>query len=806
MKILIVDDLEVNLELLEAWLEEGGYEVVSAMNGVEALEILKTDSIDMIISDILMPRMDGYHLCRECKGDDTLRKIPFVFYTATYTDKKDEEFALSLGAERFIVKPEEHKRFMEIIEGVLKDHKKGLLTPSEIPVEKEEAVYLKEYNERLINKLEKKLFDLEKEITERKHAEEMLRRSEHYYRSLLYTLHEDILVIDPDYRITDVNNTFLVTLGIGREDAIGRHCFEVSHGHNESCNRHGEECLLRDVFETGEPRNCRHQHQHADGRKIWVDTLLSPLKDEKGKVTHVIEAMRDVTDVQKAVEALRESEHKYRTLLENLPQKIFSKDTDSVYVSCNENYARDLRIKPEEIKGKTDYEFFPTELAEKYIMDDKRINASGKTEDIEEKYIQDGQEIWVKTVKTPIKDAKGNITGILGVFWDITDVKKLEGQLQQAQKMEAIGTLAGGIAHDFNNILSAIIGYGELTIDDLFDGTDAKANLEEILRASKRARDLVKQILTFSRQMKEERVPLQIHLVVKEALKLLRSSVPATIEIRKNITASGRVMADPTQMHRVVMNLCTNAYHAMREEGGILEVNLSEVDLDSRFASQHPGLTFGPHIRLTVTDTGHGMDRSVMERIFDPYFTTKDKGEGTGLGLSVVHGIVNDYWGAITVYSEPGKGTTFHVYLPRVAEVEEKGQAESPLGGIPTGRERILFIDDNQALVDLGKRMLGRLGYEVVTRTSSIEALELFRAKPDEFDMVITDMTMPNMTGDKLAKEMMKIRPDIPVILCTGFSELISEERAKGLGIRAFVMKPVVKRDMAETVRRVLDE
>ncbi len=200
------------------------------------------------------------------------------------------------------------------------------------------------------------------------------------------------------------------------------------------------------------------------------------------------------------------------------------------------------------------------------------------------------------------------------------------------------------------------------------------------------------------------------------------------------------------------------------------------------------------------------MDRSVMERIFDPYFTTKDKGEGTGLGLSVVHGIVNDYWGAITVYSEPGKGTTFHVYLPRVAEVEEKGQAESPLGGIPTGRERILFIDDNQALVDLGKRMLGRLGYEVVTRTSSIEALELFRAKPDEFDMVITDMTMPNMTGDKLAKEMMKIRPDIPVILCTGFSELISEERAKGLGIRAFVMKPVVKRDMAETVRRVLDE
>jgi CheY-like chemotaxis protein len=264
------------------------------------------------------------------------------------------------------------------------------------------------------------------------------------------------------------------------------------------------------------------------------------------------------------------------------------------------------------------------------------------------------------------------------------------------------------------------------------------------------------------------------------------------------------VMGDPTQIHQVLMNLCTNATHAMREKGGALEVGLEDVDLDADAPVQYPDLKPGPHVRLTVSDTGHGLDPAVMERIFDPYFTTKDKGVGTGLGLAVVHGIVKSHGGTITVYSEVGKGTTFHVLFPRIESVDaEETEVLEPL---PKGDERILFVDDEEALVKIGQQMLERLAYEVVPRTSSIEALEAFRAQPDKFDLVITDQTMPNMTGEMLAKELMGIRPDIPIILCTGYSELISKERAKAMGIREYVMKPLVIRELATTIRKVLDK
>jgi CheY-like chemotaxis protein len=343
--------------------------------------------------------------------------------------------------------------------------------------------------------------------------------------------------------------------------------------------------------------------------------------------------------------------------------------------------------------------------------------------------------------------------------------------------------------------------------------------LEALLKAGARAGDLVQQILSFTRKTAKEFTPIRPHVIAKEALKLLRSSIPAFIEIREEIAACGKIMADPTQIHQVIMNLCTNAYHAMREEGGILEVSLRNVEFGLGIAELEPArgrskiripqleidLNPGSYVRLSVSDTGHGMIPEVMERIFDPYFTTKEKGYGTGLGLSVVHGIVEAHGGAITVDSEPGKGSTFHVYFPKIEEAEEAMEA-GPGGPLPTGTERILFVDDEPALVDLNKQRLERLGYEVVISTSSLEVLELFRAKPDQFDLVITDMTMPKMTGDKLARELMKIRPNIPIILCTGFSERISEEKAKEMGIRAFAMKPLVMRDLAETVRDVLDE
>jgi PAS domain S-box-containing protein len=408
-----------------------------------------------------------------------------------------------------------------------------------------------------------------------------------------------------------------------------------------------------------------------------------------------------------------------------------------------------------------------------------------------------------ETKISPVHNRSGEIVSFVSVNRDVTQEKVLEAQLHQSQRMQSIGTLAGGIAHDFNNILSAIIGYTELTIDYLENGSLPYNNLQEVLEAGERAKGLINQILTFSRQSEQDLKPLQLKLIVKEALKLIRATLPSTIEIHQDLTSDAAILGDQIKIHQVLMNLCTNAGHAMPGKGGMLSVCLSEVELDSSFRIKHFDIKPGPYLKLSISDTGHGMSASLMERIFDPFFTTKEKGKGTGMGLSVVHGIVKSHNGTIHVYSEPGEGSTFNVYLPIIEkQLEQKIRAEKP---IPTGTEHILFVDDEESLINMGKQLLVSLGYDVTTRISSIEALELFKTRPDTFDLVITDLTMPNMTGDELAKQLMAIRSDIPVILCTGFSTRITEEKAKSMGIRAFILKPLIRKDIAETIRKVLD-
>jgi len=404
---------------------------------------------------------------------------------------------------------------------------------------------------------------------------------------------------------------------------------------------------------------------------------------------------------------------------------------------------------------------------------------------------------------SPVINEAGKITNYVAVKRDATEDIRREKQLRQARKMEAIGTLAGGIAHDFNNILSAVIGYSEIALDRIQNDEKLKDHLQEILNAGVRARDLVKQILTFSRQSEQEMQPVKVKLIVKEVLKLLRASLPATIEIRQTIESDGIVMADPTQIHQILMNLCTNAAHAMRQKGGLLSVSLTDLQVTASMADRYPGAAPGPYQVLAVGDTGHGMSADVVEKIFDPFFTTKAKEEGTGMGLSVVDGIVKGHGGLITVESEPGKGTKFQVYFP-IARKSGRLEAEI-IGPLPSGDEHILLVDDEKPLADIGRLMLERQGYRVTTRTSSIEALELFKAKADHFDLVLTDLMMPNMTGLELARELLKIRPDIATILCTGFSENLTEETLHAAGIRALLLKPMTAHELAHAVRKVLD-
>jgi len=406
------------------------------------------------------------------------------------------------------------------------------------------------------------------------------------------------------------------------------------------------------------------------------------------------------------------------------------------------------------------------------------------------------------------------LVGLIHVVRDITDRKnaeqeklKLEYQLRQAYKIESIGTLAGGIAHDFNNILSSIIGFTELALDDLKDekkDTTIADNLQEVYTAGKRAKDLVRQILAFARQSEEEIKPVQVDLITKEVIKFVRSSIPTTIEIKMNIESDSLIMGNATQLHQILMNLCINAAHAMEDEGGILEVGLKDVIINRTSAMAELGLKPAKYIQMKVSDTGVGIPPDIIGSIYDPYFTTKEPGEGTGMGLSMVHGIVESYGGKITVDSTLGEGTVFTIYLPITGERAAHRPYE--FQELPQGTERILFIDDEAPIARMGGQVLERLGYTVSIRTSSVEALELFRSKPNDFDLVISDMTMPNIAGDKLAVELMVIRPDIPVILCTGYSIKISDESAAEIGIKAFAYKPIVKADLAKTVRKVLDE
>jgi PAS domain S-box-containing protein len=565
--------------------------------------------------------------------------------------------------------------------------------------------------------------------------------------------------------------------------------------------------------------NVSKEMEAEDELEKHRDQLEAVVQARTAELTKLNEQLKlEIVERRLAEKVLRESKERYRMVADFTYDWEYWLSPDQDLLYCSPACERITGYRAEEFEKDPDLLLAITHPDDRHRIGryiDDTTSPDHESDEMEFRIVtRSGEVRWIAHVCRRVHSREGASMGRRASNRDITKRKRaeqekeeLEMQLRQAQKMEAIATLAGGIAHDFNNILAIIMGNAEITKLKLTEDSPAKKDIDIVLKAAHRGRDLVNQIVTFSRMIEQKPKPLQIIPLIKQVMKLFRAILPSSVEIRQEIELAlgdDLILADSTQIHQLVMNLVTNAAHAMREQGGMLTVTLSCVDFDSGDTGKAEKHSPGKFLKLTVEDTGHGMDRATIERIFDPYFTTKSPGEGTGLGLAVVQGIVKSHRGEIQVYSEPEKGAAFHVYFPKLESGDtSKAKALNP---IPMGSERILLVDDEEELVNASKEMLEHLGYKVSTTTSSLDALDLFRQQVQQFDLVITDYSLPRMTGVDLAREMMNIRPDVAIILVTGFNERITEKQARDMGISAFVMKPFTFLDFAEIVRRVLDK
>jgi PAS domain S-box-containing protein len=650
------------------------------------------------------------------------------------------------------------------------------------------------------------------DITEKRKTEEDIIRAKRDWENTFDAVQDLIMIVDRGFKIQRVNMAMAEKLGLTPQTTVGKFCYDVIKCTEEERIK----CPHQELLIKGEPQSLEIFEEALGG---YYYKSVFPIHESKGIISGSVHLFRDINEQKKIEEALQESEERFRSIMEYSPSVIELYDQDGLQTYVNNAYEKLWGfpashtvdkfnvLQSEEVENTGLIEYVKRAYGGEVVtVPDYKFDSTGTTEAQGK-----GRVRWLSTRIYPLKDKDGNVENIVISHEDVSEIKfaeeeriKLEKQLRHAVKMEAIGTLAGGIAHDFNNILGIILGYAEMAKEDAPQSGEISKQIDSVIKAGIRGKELVKHILAFSRKIEQEIVPVELDILVKESLKLLRASIPTTIEIRQNINAQAPViMADPTQIHQVLINLCTNAASAMEENGGILRIDLSKVYLLPEEVVSTPSVKPGTFVKLSVSDTGEGMDREIVERVFEPFFTTKQQEKGTGMGLAVVHGIVSSLGGIIRVESKPGQGTVFDVFFPASEGREVWRDEETP--SIEKGNEHVLFVDDEQMMVEMGQAVLERLGYEVTAMTSADEALEVFKANTGTFDLVITDQTMPYKTGVQFSKELLAIKPDLPIILCTGFSKKISEKDIKAIGIRELALKPLEIKKMAEIIRRVLD-
>lgn len=834
-KILIVDDTPENILALKIILKKMNVDVVTAGSGPEALSSTLHHDFSLILLDVMMPGMDGYEVAELLHKDTRTSDIPIIFITAMDKNDAMEIKGYSKGAVDFIFKPVNEVVLTTKINIYLELYQKKKYI---------ETILLKQQTENpkilIVDDNSENLFVLEKIL---KKLKADIISADSGNEALSATLYHDFALIILDVQMPEMDG------------------YEVAEILKE--NEKTENIPI--IFITAIDRDSVKEIKGY--KKGAVDFIFKPLNEFilTSKVNIFLDIYKMKSGLEKLVRErtleleqtntlLSDNNIRLKKLVESTRELASHSNVDSFCSHMLDEFAHHMNapsngsiylVKKDGLKLLSSLEpehtpdYLPFPLPEHSVQ--RRVMESIKAFAPEDT-TKDAATInpcgWKEyqngtVLAFPMQDNIGRVIGILSLdkktdspfseqdkeignilaSYSCETLKALqasdavqesERQLHQSQKMESLGTLAGGIAHDFNNILFPIIGYAEMLLNDVSKDSSIHTSLGEIYTSAMRAKDLVQQILTFAHKETTELVTMKMQSIIKEALKLIRSTIPATIEIQQDINPHcGFVKADPTQIHQIIMNLATNAYHAMQKTGGQLKVSLKEIKLENKDLL-NPDMTPGDYALLTIADSGIGIKKNVMGKIFDPFFTTKDKSKGTGMGLSVVHGIVKSMDGEIQVYSEPDKGTEFKVYIPveKNSMIKNKIKTKNHIQG---GTEKILLVDDEESILVMEKKMLTRLGYQVNSYLSSIDALEAFRSGPDKFDLVITDMAMPGLPGDKLSYELTQIRGDIPILLCTGFSETMSEEKVVSLGIKGLLFKPIAMKDLSKKIREVLD-
>jgi PAS domain S-box-containing protein len=835
--ILIAEDSPTQAEQLRHTLERRGYFVSVAMNGRDALALARERKPLLLITDIEMPEMDGYLLCTSIKADVGLKDVPVILLTHL-GDPEDVIRGLECGADNFIMKPYNEENLItrirhillnvqlrssekvrmgveiffrgkkyyitserqQILDLLLSTYETAVQKNQELVDAQEELVVM---NERLEEMVKERTSALTEEIAERRVIEEALRESETRFRQTFEQMPIGAAIVSQEYRFVRVNQAMCRITEYPEEEMTSLMFHDITHPDDKD-----EDVRLVKQLASGSLDQYRADRRYLrkDGVVVWVDMSVSMLKDTHCRPLYFLFMIQDITERRNAVEALKERERQQKALLDGIPDMAWLKDREGRYIAVNEPFARTVGMCPNDIKGKTDNDIWLENMAENFRAGDVAVMERGRVTQVEEVMVDaEMNSICVETIRNPIYNDRREIIGTTGVARDITERNSLENQLRQAQKLEAVGTFTGGIAHDFNNILTAIIGYAGIIEMNLDGNSPLLPNVKGILAVSDRAAALIKSLLAFSRKRTIDTKPVSMNVIIADACDLLSKLFKDDVELKTSLTGDQvTVMADPGQMEQVLMNLTTNARDAMAGRGRI-SISTELLTINDEFVVTHGFGSPGMYVLLSFSDTGMGMDESTRQRIFEPFYTTKEVGKGTGLGLSVVYGIIKQHHGYINCHSEPGRGTTFRIYLPAIDSVPEQREAASlplPSGG----SETVLLGEDDPAIRNAFKSLLERFGYRVIEATDGEEALIMFVENMDEIRLVVLDAIMPNKCGTDAYREMQAMRPDMKAIFMSGYTEEffttegISPERV------SLLAKPVSPIVLLATIRNILDK